>query len=94
MPHLGLRLVKPESNVFVQCIAGNQPFDARIRVEAHQGFEIKVEVTTAEEEDAAQVCDVRPFRETASRGGRGPSGGTRQSFQKVLTIKMSMAMRQ
>lgn len=49
---LGLYFFRPADNVYIQCLAGNQPFDAKLRVTGFHRFEIKVEVTTLETEDS------------------------------------------
>jgi hypothetical protein len=54
---LGLHFFKPFHDVFVQCLVGNGPFDATLRVRGYPGInipetKIKVEVTTTETDDS------------------------------------------
>lgn len=49
---LGLYLYRPADNVTINCLAGNQGYDATLRVHGFHNFNIRVEVTTTETDDS------------------------------------------
>lgn len=49
---LGLHTLSPRNDVFLQCLAGNQPFDGILQVRGFTNKEIRIEVTTIETEDS------------------------------------------
>ena len=49
---LGLYLFRMADDVYIQCKAGNQPFDALLDVVGFRNFSIKVEVTVTEDIDS------------------------------------------
>jgi hypothetical protein len=50
---LGLHFYRPPDEVYLKCLAGNEPYDAELEVTGYRSIRIKVEATTIETEDSA-----------------------------------------
>ena len=50
--YFGLYLLRPGDDVFIECLTGNQPYDALIEVEGLDNYQIKVEVTVTETDES------------------------------------------
>lgn len=48
LANLGLYFFRPANDVYLKCLAGNQPYDAELSVTGWNNFDIRVEVTTVE----------------------------------------------
>lgn len=75
---LGLSLFGPGNEVYVRCLAGNQPYDASLRVTGYSRMEIKVEVTTNQDEESVLARQLlsrqgfthRPVKYEDKEGGK------------------------
>jgi hypothetical protein len=74
--YFGLHLFRMADDVFIECKAGNQPFDALVNVIGFRNFDIKVEVTTTEDDtttmrrQALSRTGITLFNGSVRRDGR------------------------
>jgi hypothetical protein len=78
---LALYLYRPPDDVVIQCLAGNQPFDARLSVKPFRNFSMKVEVTTVETQDSVMR------RQALSRHGFTYGTGPIQRLGRSIVSK-------
>jgi hypothetical protein len=82
---LGLHFYRPPDDVYVKCLAGNEPYDAELEVSGFRSIRIKVEATTIETNDSTLR------RQSLSRHGFAYSFGPIRKDDEQIVSEPEMA---